>query len=598
MSPGFTAEPLTLGRLFSDPYSFRVPSFQRPYSWTTKEAGQLLDDLTLALEEQASAGDDEERGYFLGAMLLTAPVSAGTDDAEFVPRHDIVDGQQRLVTLTILLAVLRDLMGASESKAASDWLAQFIESPLEAGQQRSYRLELRGGEHEFLKTYVQERGASARMPDGDVTTEAQGRILAVREHFLAELGQRDRPELARITSFVVQACHIALISANSIDGAHRIFMVLNDRGRPLARNDILKAQVLGQISEGARQSALDIWDRTAALVGEDFEPLFSHIRAVEGGTKGQIISGIRDIIANAGGAQVFVKSVLEPYGRALHAVRSGQHEGSEHSPEIRRLLSYLHWLGSADWVPPALLWWRLNGDDPEQLVVFLRRLERLAYSLRLLGLGADKRLSRFRGVVRAIHNGNVFDSRTSPLDLGRDEQRNILYNLRNLHVRSPLTCKLVLLRLNDELAGVPQNLSPPDLTVEHVLPQKPSRNSVWRTWFPTADEREACVNSVGNLVLVTRAQNEMARNNDLARKLTAYFENGAVPHITRELAGIAEWRAPQILAREERLMALIRAIWELDTPAASPIAAVSEPVPPPVEAKPVKRRRLRLFASS
>ena len=129
----------------------------------------------------------------------------------------------------------------------------------------------------------------------------------------------------------------------------------------------------------------------------------------------------------------------------------------------------------------------------------------------------------------------------------------ILYNLRNLHSRSPLTCKLVLLRLNDELSGAPQGLSPGDYTVEHILPQKPGRTSAWRSWFPSAEEREVCTNSIGNLVLVTREQNDKARNAELPRKLDIFFraQGVQVPRITAELEGIAEWRAPQLLAREE-----------------------------------------------
>jgi hypothetical protein len=213
------------------------------------------------------------------------------------------------------------------------------------------------------------------------------------------------------------------------------------------------------------------------------------------------------------------------------------------------------------------LWWRVHNGDPERLLVFLRKLERLAYALRLLGIGADKRLARFQAVVQAIRRGTALDAGHSPLEISREEQRNILYNLRRLHARSQLTCKLVLLRLNDELAGAAQNLTPGDFTVEHVLPQKPGRNSAWRAWFPSADERETCTNSIGNLVLVTRQQNDRARNAELPRKLEVYFRTPGVtaPRITAELEGISEWRAPQILAREDRLLTLIRSMWQLES---------------------------------
>ena len=568
MPSGFTAKPLALGSLLSAPYAFQVPSFQRPFSWTTKEAGQLLDDLTVALDERGDGDHVGGDGYFLGAMLLTEPPPAVPlfPAAGTARRHDIIDGQQRLVTVTILLAVLRDVL-AQRGTPAPAGIEELIECREAGGARRQYRVELRGRDRDFLTTYVQEPGASGLVPAADDLAEAESRILAVRDHFLADLGARSDDELGRIGGFVAEACHIALISASSIDRAHRIFTVLNDRGRPLARNDILKAQILGQIDDDAgRPAALAAWDRTAALLGDDFEHLFSHIRTVEAGPRSQIISGIRETIHVAGGARAFVESMLEPYGKAFHVMRHACHQGSAHSAEINRLLTYLGWLGSADWIPPALLWWRLTAGDPQKLLNFLAALERLAYLLRLLGMGTDKRLARFHAVMLAIRRGAALDVRNGPLQLSREEQRNVLYNLRNLHTRSPLTCKLVLLRLNDALGGAAQNLSPADYTVEHILPQKPGRASAWRSWFPSPEEREACTNSVGNLVLVTREQNDRARNAELARKLEVFFRapGTTVPRITAELEGIAEWRAPQLLAREERLLGLVHAIWKID----------------------------------
>ena len=580
---------MALGRLLSDPFRFRIPSFQRPYSWTTKEAGQLLDDLSLALDEEAE--DPASGEYFLGAMLLNTAASTTTSAGS--PVHDVVDGQQRLVTLTILLAVLRDLLAQTDGELPHG-LREHIECSKASAHQRAYRIELRERERDFFRRHVQEPLSTATQAETDDLTEVERRILEVREHLAAELRERSPEDLGRMASFIGQQCQVALISAEGIDRAYRIFMVLNDRGRPLQRNDILKAQIIAQIDESARTRADGIWDRTDALLGPDFEALFSHIRAAELGPKSQIITGVREVIANAGGGRAFVEDMLEPYGRAFHALRNAQHAGAPQSAEIRRLLTYLGWLSGADWVPPALLWWRLNEGDPEKLHAFLQALERLSYALRLLGIGADKRASRYRAVVQAIHRGTVMDDPRSPLELGRDELRNILYNLRNLHLRSPLVCKLVLLRLNDELAGSLQSLPVADFTVEHVLPQKPGRSSAWREWYPVAEERERCTNSIGNLVLVRRRQNENARNRELPDKLEVYFggANADAPLITAELNGISEWRPEQVMAREQRLLAIVKSIWRLDNQKV-------EMLPPPLPPKRrVAARALRFLVGS
>ena len=143
--------------------------------------------------------------------------------------------------------------------------------------------------------------------------------------------------------------------------------------------------------------------------------------------------------------------------------------------------------------------------------------------------------------------------------------RNIRYNLRDLHRRSQPTCKLILLRLDSELSGGAQRFADADLTVEHILPQNPARNSRWRDWFTDAEERRACTASLGNLVLVPRALNAAARNQDYDRKLAIFFgaDGPPLPQLTEELRGLTAWTAPQIRAREERLLAIVDQMWQL-----------------------------------
>src|SRR5208282_1660161 len=84
--------------VFCDHYVFRIPPYQRPYSWETEQAGDLLDDLIWAAGHDKPA---ERPPYFLGSIVVIK-------DPNY-PEADVVDGQQRLTTLTILMSVLREL---------------------------------------------------------------------------------------------------------------------------------------------------------------------------------------------------------------------------------------------------------------------------------------------------------------------------------------------------------------------------------------------------------------------------------------------------------------------------------------------------------
>ena len=139
--------------LFSSPFHFSVPRYQRPYSWTTAEAGQLLDDVLAA----AGIGGDPaaaEPDYFLGAILLLDGRGGDLPKArEREPRmFEIVDGQQRLVTLAILAAVLRDLATERWRWGGRNRLDQLVAADTAATRLKGvrFRIELRAQRAGFL----------------------------------------------------------------------------------------------------------------------------------------------------------------------------------------------------------------------------------------------------------------------------------------------------------------------------------------------------------------------------------------------------------------------------------------------------------------
>ena len=92
----FTPASLTIKQLFNNSDSlYQIPRYQRPYKWADEQVDKLWDDLTEAYENKTES-------YFLGSVITAAP----QDTSSYL---DIVDGQQRITTLMILFAVVRDL---------------------------------------------------------------------------------------------------------------------------------------------------------------------------------------------------------------------------------------------------------------------------------------------------------------------------------------------------------------------------------------------------------------------------------------------------------------------------------------------------------
>lgn len=558
---------LSISELLSGPYLLNIPLFQRPYSWGREQAEQLLDDL---LEAAGIPSDDEaEPAYFLGAVvLMDAP---GAETVKLSPKmtareFGVIDGQQRLVTLMTLLAVLRDLE-TDPKKVVSKRVQSMLIAQLGTRFFRTerFRLHLSTRERAVFEDNVLLSGSSVLPANIASPTLPEATLLEVRDRFKAVLEELTNSARAKLADFIADRCFVVVIVGNDIDRSHQMFVVLNERGRKLQRNDILKSDILARMSSGDAKWAVRMWDEMSAELGEGFEPFFAHLRTIYGHGRLQIVSGVRQVIRDSGGSEAFFKEVFLPLAKSYSLIRSG---GKNVLPlEMQRLLTYLNRLPEADWAPAAIFALKDWKRDPARALFLLSEIERLAVLTRLLCAGSGKRVRRFADLIRVIRSGEPIDKSHPVLQLTRDEVRGIAFHLKDFHKRNPKVCKLLLLRLGDELSGTMDAVDPDHYTIEHVLPQRPAASSPWRQLFPSTEERGQLVESLGNLVLITQQENDRARNASWDDKKQIYSKGSSqapMLAITRDVIDEREWRQGQIEAREERLVGLIDRIWRTD----------------------------------
>ena len=175
-----------ISRIFSNEYVFAIPGYQRPYAWTTDQARDLFDDL-LGFMRNASGGVEDSPPYFLGSVVLI--------NKESVPNADVVDGQQRLTTLTLLLSAIRANVPPTE---ASDITQLIYEKGSQIlGTQDRFRLSLRPRDKEFFQRYVQrENGFSELITLGDQETDSRRNLVQNAKLFDERL--KVIPEVERI----------------------------------------------------------------------------------------------------------------------------------------------------------------------------------------------------------------------------------------------------------------------------------------------------------------------------------------------------------------------------------------------------------------
>ena len=553
-----------LKRIFSDDYLFEIPPYQRPYAWTTEQTAALLDDLMTAMkaDDDKRMDMDEVPPYFLGSIVLIKDPTRALGQ--------VVDGQQRLTTLTILLCVLREL--CKEDGEKSNSLDKYVceKGAIFAGTEDRFRLRLRERDRDFFGNNVQSAGCLPDFlkQDRASLTDSRQRMHENAGHLWRELSTVDQAQRDRLTMFLIQRCYIVVVSASDQNSAYRIFSVMNDRGLDLSPTDILKADIIGAMPVNIRTTYTNHWDAMEEEMGrDDFKDLFAHVRMIHMKSKarGSLNQEFRDGVLSKIKGVEFIDTVLTPLAEAYQVVSRAAYESTGDAEKVNVYLRHLGRLDNYDWVPPAIVFFEKNKNDQEALIRFTRDLERLAYALFIQRVYINARINRYAGVLRAIEQGDDLYSETSPLQLSAEEKSSVLDALGGPIYLQTRVCRPLLLRLDSLLADRGVTYEHQVLSIEHVLPQTPAGGSVWLSWFPDHDERDLWVHKLANLVLLSRQKNSQAQNYDFDQKKREYFQKKGVTTfaITLQILSQPEWTPALLEKRQTKLIGRLKSEWRL-----------------------------------
>ncbi|WP_426020764.1 DUF262 domain-containing protein [Brevundimonas sp. DWR2-3-1b1] len=560
MATSLTAHERRISQIFSNEYSFSIPGYQRPYAWGREQAQDLLDDLIGFMRGRTEPVLDMPP-YFLGSIVLIKP------DAS--PDADVVDGQQRLTTLTLLLSAIRASVSAKDAADLTHLIYQ--EGAPILGTQDHFRLLLRPQDREFFQNYVQRAGGFAKLltlehqlSDSQRRLRDNGRLFTDR---IVTMSEEDR---ARLAQFIVTRCFLVVVSTPDLDSAYRIFSVMNSRGLDLSATDILKAEIIGAIPSEYRDTYTGKWETAEEDLGrEAFVDLFSHVRMIYRKTKpqGTLLKEFQAHVSADRDPRKLIDEIILPAARAYEELVDESYVSSQFAEEVNRHLKWLNRLEYSDWMPPALAYSVAHRGEPEAMRDFFADLERLAYAVTITRMGVNDRIERFSLLTGEIEAGADLTAQTSALQLTPAEKVEFydrlggpVYDTLPARVRSTL-----LLRLDDLMSGGGATYDYPTVTVEHVLPQNPGAESAWTVWFPEPEARANWVHRLGNLALLTRKKNSGASNYEFDRKKDAYFANGGVSpfSLTTQVLGHETWTPSIVAARQLALVGRLADHWRL-----------------------------------
>jgi hypothetical protein len=538
------AEERTISNILTEQICYEIPPYQRAYSWEKENVQQLLDDIWEAYTE-----NDTE--YFIGSLI--------TIEKERDRRYDVVDGQQRLTTLNLILARMRDHINDDAVKA--DLGKRILPRNVYTGEAETPRLLLRKKDQTFFRKHVLE--AQPVPEKGREDLEAPRRHLMENGEAVDLFCQaKSQQELKLFANFVLSRVYVVFVTTYSWQSAYRLFNVLNARGIPLSNADLIKNTLFGMLgTQASRSDELEErWLELEEELGiERLDSFFGHHRTSVAAAKarGSLHEEIEPLVrAHEGGPFPFVESVISSAENYMRII-----EGDFDDAVGMRALRSLRRVEYDEWIPPLLAF--LNQPVAGLPVAeFVGLLEKITMQNWVRRLGRTARLTAYYQLISATKSGK---SAEDIRQIFRNNAQNTEFiNLLGSELYGKPFDEAVLLRLEeasqDESVTKSYNGR---LTIEHVLPQA-LKDEYWKQRF-TEDEHGLWLHRLGNLALLCGHKNYKAQYYDFDRKKKIYTDrNQKVSFdLTKEVCDLPEWTVSTIKARHERLLKLAARTWEI-----------------------------------
>ncbi|EYF00312.1 DUF262 domain-containing protein [Chondromyces apiculatus] len=596
MATVFMPEHSPLDRIFAAKTTYRIPAYQRPYSWqAVGKSDQDSQVIQMWQDLWSFFGDNRNntKEYFLGSMVIV-------DDPNKLRNFEVIDGQQRLTTLLLLFAAMRcflvEVMDSSPAQSAEDGKRKLSE-------RMSHRLEdflyNETGPSMFaaLKLKIErtvgtdynkilERAVACQKDEVVAKLEKKHREIAqrylknrdyfmvqLRASFLAEgevsLASLDIQKLDDFFVFLSTRVAIVQIKSSDFSTAYRIFEILNNRGLPLSNLDLLRNFVLERLAEAGIPNLDERWEHLESeyTFSEDFVGRWAEsLNAAQ--PQASAFSEVQRIFERRYQDSLEEKKI-EIFYRDLernlfwYNLITEEEERIE-DVGIRNAITFIKLLGNDRYSIDLLLALfrsrNYEGGADEEIAQFLRVYRTHALHVFLLGRFSS---STIYEAIKALNKGELAKARQS--FALTDAEKQVLASFFEGRIPRNEPAKLLLAACVWEDARderqrdvVEQHLSYDKATLEHVIPQNPAPNTNWLSDFDAAF-RADFTHRLGNMTLLTHAKNSANKNFDFARKKQVY-EQTRLP-MTFELSQQPLLTQAYLEARHQRIVAKLRSIF-------------------------------------
>ena len=555
-------------------YKVKIPKYQRPYAWGTQQIEEFWDDIV-----------QDNPTYFLGPVIVNIEHRNGDDG--FI---EVVDGQQRLITSTILAAVIRDtytLFGRSD--LALTIQGNFISRKDLDNVDKGYRLTTGISTSDFFSEYIQK--PNSNIGDSAPSTKEEKRIKdnynslkkLLEGHIDSETNTENKiKKISKVRNTLNNLMVIEIEISNDSE-AYEIFERVNNYGIDLSLSDLLKNHILKNVSnpDVAHKTWYEIEKNIQSSESEMKKFIRYHwLSKYRFKTEKQIYDDIKDQIKDY---NKFLDELYESsdlYLDILKGVKSDFEDlkvnGKDISSKVYTVVIASRYMGiSQDNVFYLSLIRNLNENklivNPSNFLLFLENFLFKYFAVSSLPANkVEKLFSKY-----AIELDNLCHSKKEDKFLKQDLNRmfdNFKGELRDLVPLKELflekfddikysntekarkTITYILNKYENYLNDViEKSIDYDNVNIEHIIPQKPE------SWGLTKEEIKGYVHRIGNLTLISKRLNSQMGNIDLENKLPILKKSGL--KINEDLIDDIEsnnniWNEKSILDRSKKLASI------------------------------------------
>ena len=535
---------------------FQVPMYQRDYAWKKENVEELLGDLAEAMR----TGESE---YFIGSIVLTA----GTGE-----RLHVTDGQQRLATVSIMFAAIRNyFLENGEAERATELEGEFLLSRDRRTRDSIPRLCLNAHDHNYFESAILKRPDSQETPNADASSHKRlkNAVKTITDYVkkLASLNSKDPINaLLDWVEYLEHSCKVILATVPDDGNAFTIFETLNDRGLDLAISDLLK-NFLFHKADSRLSEVQHYWTTMTGILEATNEDkvLVSYLRhywsSVQGLTRERdLYKRVKQKISNIPAA-VNLSKDLSSSSVMYAALSNTNHEvWRKYGPTTQGHIATLNLLRMIRMRP--LLLTILDVLKVSEGRKALKFIVDLAVRNLIVGTPGGTLETKYCEVAKDIRTSKVntasqfrnachiiFPSNTQFRDSFAIATASKAYLARYyLRALEQASCN----KSHPEFVPNPNSDT---VNLEHILPIRPHVN--WPGF--TDEQRKAMCPRLGNLVLMRSEDNSVAGNAKFADKKKLLRKSSF--KLTKSVAQKANWGEQEIIARQTALATLAVETW-------------------------------------